>query len=135
MQLAWHENLLISPDWTHLGGNSPGLEGLPALTPTGTLTGGSPLKLDLVNAPPSTLVLAWLSFSSAPFNILGGTIHANPPGLQLLRTSDANGEWSQSLTWPVGIAPDTQFWLQFLVQDPSVPTGITLSNALTATTP
>jgi len=80
-------------------------------------------------------VLAWLSFTSVPLQVLGGTLHANPFNAQMLTVSDNDGSWSQSLTWPSGIAADTTLWLQFLVQDLSVPDQITLSNGLHATTP
>ncbi len=88
----------------------------------------------MTDAPASTLVLAWLSITSVPFDVLGGTVYANPPTSQLLRSTDAQGAWSQSMTWPV-VASGVEFWLQFIVQDASVLGGLTLSNAVTATTP
>jgi len=121
--------------WTNLGGGSPGVFGVPELTVEGPLTAGSTLSLDLQNAPPFNLILAWLSFSSTPFNALGGTIHAFPYSAQFLRLTTATGSHSESPLWPSGIAPGMDLYLQFLVQDFSVPDKITLSNAMTATTP
>ena len=133
--LAWIENLVVSAPWTHLGGASVGVAGPPGLRPDGPLTPGSSLTLSLERAPPGALMLAWLSFTSTPLEVLGGTLHANPFDAQLLAVSDAEGEWSQALTWPTGIPGGTDFWLQVLVQDPSVPGQITLSNGLRATPP
>ena len=121
--------------WSNLGGGSPGVFGVPEFTVEGPLTAGSTLSLDLQNAPPFNLILAWLSFTSTPFNALGGTIHAFPYSSQILRLSSATGSYSVSLTWPPGIAPGIDLYLQFLVQDFTVPDKITLSNAVTATTP
>jgi len=69
-----------------------------------------------------------------PFDALGGTVYASPPTTQLLRATDVAGHWSQGFAWPLGLPADVDFWLQFIVADGSVPAGLTLSNALTATT-
>ncbi len=134
-RIEWIENALAPSPWTHLGGASPGAAGLPALAAQGTLEAGAPLTLAVSDAPASTLMLAWLSFTSAPFDVLGGTLYANPPTSQFLRATDGSGAWTQSVPWPAGIPSDLDFWLQFIVQDGSVPAGLTLSNGVTATTP
>ncbi len=128
-------NVLVPSPWTHLGGGSVGAAGVPELAAKGTLEAGAPLTLTLSDAPGGTLALAWLSFSSVPFDALGGTVFASPPTAQFLRATDATGTWTQTIPWPAGLAPGVPFWLQFIVQDPSVPAGLTLSNAATATTP
>ncbi len=132
---GFYENVFIPSAWTHLDGGSPGVAGVPRLTGQGTLGSGDEVLLALDDAPPSTLALAWLSFTSVPFDALGGTVHASPPTTQLLRATDGTGAWSQSLVWPAALPSGVDFWLQFIVQDGSVPAGLTLSNALTATTP
>ena len=68
-------------------------------------------------------------------NIFGGTLHANPFTNQFLRKADAAGTYSDSVVWPQGVPAGTELYLQFLVQDFSVPAQITLSNAQMATTP
>ena len=78
---------------------------------------------------------AWLSLSSTPLSAFGGTIHANPKILQLLRFADGSGSFGLDFPWPAGIDGGTELFVQFLVQDLSVPDQITLSNAVTATTP
>jgi plastocyanin len=122
--------------WINLGGGAPGINGTPELAVTGPLTAGSPLTLDLTNAPPSEAILFWLSFASTPFDIFGGTIYTTvPPNLQVLRFSNAGGAFSQAVPWPAGIPMGAELYMQFLIQDLSVLAGITLSNAMTATTP
>jgi carboxypeptidase T len=124
------------PDqWTDLGGGTNGINGVPALTATGTLVPAAPFQIDLLNAAPSMLMLAWLSFNSAPIGALGGTLHANPVDVQFLRLSDATGSLSEGGPWPVGVPSGTELTLQFLVQDLSVRHEITLSNGVTATAP
>ena len=80
-------------------------------------------------------MLAWLSFTSVPAPYFGGTVHATPFDAQFLFPADASGSFSAYTTWPDGVPPGTDAWFQFLVQDPSVIWGITLSNAVRATTP
>ena len=89
----------------------------------------------MTNAPPGGLLLAWLSFSSTPVNFFGGTIYANPFSNQFLFFADGNGKFSASTSWPAGVPPGTEAWFQFLLDDPSVVWGITLSNAVKATSP
>ncbi len=122
--------------WFSLSGGSTGTGGFtPVFEAVGTLAPLSPLTLSLQKTPANTLVLLWLSFSSQPLGVLGGTVYANPFNAQFLRTTNGAGEFSQSLTWPAAIASDIPLYLQWLVQDQGVPAGITLSNALMAVTP
>jgi hypothetical protein len=121
--------------WTNLGGGTVGANGAPTLVGSGPLDAGSVTSLSLVAAPTNGLMLAWLSLTSVPVNYFGGTIHANPPTNQFLFFADPAGSFSVSTTWPSGIPAGTQAWFQFIVQDPSVPAGLTLSNAVRATTP
>ncbi len=120
--------------WTDLGGGSPGANGTPRLSVSGPLAPGTPMERHLVNAPPGALTLAWLSFTSAPFPALGGVLHAFPWSFQWFFVADALGTSSLTVTWPSGIPAGQPLYLQFLVQDASVPDGITLSNAVTAVT-
>jgi len=121
--------------WTDLGGAAPGAHGPPRLTAVGSLTAGSILDINLKQTEPDARMLTWLSFTSAPLNILGGTIHAYPFDVQLVRTAFGDGTYSESVVWPPGIPAGIEMYLQFLIVDFSVPSQLTLSNALMATTP
>ncbi len=134
----YRPNLALSKapgTWTDLGGGTSGAAGDPTLAGEGLLIGGSIATLDLVNAPNNALLLAWISFTSVPATFFGGTVHATPFANQFLFFADAAGEFSAYTNWPEGLPPGTEAWFQFLVQDPSVVWGITLSNGLKATTP
>ncbi len=121
--------------WQGLGGGTVGINGPVTLIGTGSLTGGSSASLSLTNAPPNSALLAWLSFGSTPAFFFGGTVHAMPFAQQFLFQADALGELEVSATWPAGVPAGTEAWFQFFAEDPSVLWGITLSNAIKATTP
>jgi len=121
--------------WTDLGGGTPGSAGTPALAGSGSLVGGAPASVSLTNAPPGALALAWFSFDPTPFAALGGTVYAQPNAGQLLLVANGGGSAGGATTWPTGMPTGTQVWFQFVVQDASVPAGLTLSNGLVATTP
>ena len=86
-------------------------------------------------APPNAAMLAWLALNPAPFAALGGTVWAYPYSSQLFVFANTSGQFTASTTWPAGIPPGTEVSFQFVVQDLSVPDGLTLSNGLKATTP
>ena len=121
--------------WQNVGGSTAGFNGFPFLKGDGPLTAGSPATLTLTNTPPNAIMLAWLSFTSAPLNAFGGTIHANPFANQFFFFSDASGGWTATVPWPAGIPAGTEVWFQFLVEDVTSIYGIILSNGVKATTP
>jgi len=121
--------------WSDLGGGTAGLMGQPELAGSGSLEGGTPASVALSGAPAGAAMLAWVSFAPAVFAALGGTVHAFPFNNQLLVFANGSGEFSAATTWPAGIPTGTSTWFQFVVQDASVPAGLTLSNGLLATAP
>jgi hypothetical protein len=66
---------------------------------------------------------------------VGGTVNAFPFASQLLFAADGAGSFSGTTNWPIGIAPGTEVWFQFIVEDQAAVYGLTLSNGLLATTP
>ena len=127
----------LGPDdaWVGLGGGSSGVAGVPSLTASGSLVGGTPVSLALRDAAPSAPTLGWLAFSSTPAPALGGTLHATPYDLQLVFTTSARGSLDLATTWPTGVPVGTELWVQFVVADASVPAGLVLSDAVRGTTP
>jgi len=121
--------------WTDLGGGIPGANGQPTLVGSGTLVAGSVAALDLTKAPANGLMLFWLSLTSTPVSYFGGTIYAVPFSSQILTFADPAGSLHLEANWPSGLPTGTQAWFQFVVQDPSVPGGLSLSNGIRATTP
>ena len=108
---------------------------MPHLLVEGNLLEGSLFRQTLTDAAPSAFALEWLSFTSTPWNVLGGTLHANPPSVQRLVVTNFAGSHSLIFDWPPGVPAGLDLYLQFLVEDTSVPAQITLSNGVTRTTP
>ncbi|MDG2148254.1 MAG: hypothetical protein P8N09_01895 [Planctomycetota bacterium] len=121
--------------WEDLGGGTVGSNGAPTLVGSGSLIAGQPATLLLTQAPPSGLVLAWFGLQSNPASFFGGAIYPLPPLNQLFFFSNFLGSLQLQTPWPSGIPAATEIWFQFLLDDPSVIYGITLSNAVKATTP
>jgi hypothetical protein len=143
LQLAAGDGALQSTDeititvtpglFIDLGGGAPGVGGLPTMTAKSLLTVGSTLTVSLHDAAPGAPMLLWLSFSSQPVNVFGGTVYAYPPVFQTLLVTGLDGSFTSSTAWPDGIASGTDVFLQFLIRDLAV--GVSLSNAVTAQVP
>jgi PKD repeat protein len=119
-----------------LGGGSPGaIFGVPELSVDSSLVAGSSLTVTLFRAPPQVLTSAWVAFASTPVAAFNGMIFPYPPSQQLFFNTNLFGAVDLSTTWPSGIPAGLDIYLQFLVQDATVPDGVTLSNAVLGTTP
>jgi hypothetical protein len=129
-------SITVLPDtFTDLGGASQGVSGLAQLSVLGLLTDGSPLVLTLTNAAPSAPMYIWVSATSVPIDILGGTLHTNPMVLQVPQVTDAGGGYSNIATWPGGVPSGTDLYLQMLIKDTSAINSIALSNGVKGTVP
>ena len=124
----------VSP-WTDLGGGTAGIAGVPTLTGSGSLVGGTVASVTLTDAAPAATMLAWVAFNPVPFAALGGTVHAFPFNSQLLLFTNGSGGFNAATAWPLGLPSGVDVTFQFLVEDGSTIYGITLSNGLRATTP
>ena len=118
-----------------LGGASTTVATAPQLSVDSLAFVSSPVTVELTDAPPLTPTLLWGSFATTPFDALGGTVHAAPASVQLLFVTNAQGELQLAtempplpiqFAWPT----DAELYVQFVVADPSVPGGLTLSNAV-----
>lgn len=121
--------------WSNLGGGTLGMNGNPTLVGAGQLATGTPLSVTLSNALPFAPSLLWLAFSSTPLQKFGGILHAFPPDAQFLLPADGAGTVSLSANMPAGVPPGSDLFFQFLCQDASLPSGISLSNSVVGTTP
>jgi hypothetical protein len=121
--------------WTDLGGGITGANGVPQLTGDGSLVANTPAGLTLTDGPPSSLLLAWLSFAPSNIPYFGGTVFTLPFASQFFFATDPGGQFAASTTWPAGVPAGTELWFQCVMQDVSVVQGITISNGLKATTP
>jgi len=121
--------------WSDEGGGTVGVNGAPTLQGSGSLLAGSQAGLLLTKAAASAPMVAWMSLTSVPQSYFGGTIHAFPFTNQFFFGSSLEGSFAASTTWPAGVPSGTQVWFQFIIADPSVIWGLTLSNAVKATAP
>jgi N-acetylneuraminic acid mutarotase len=126
---------VYSAPWTDLGGGTSGGLGQPVFSGGGDLTAGSTLTLELSNAPSSAPFLMWISLSSSPVNVVGGTLYTLPVDVSLLLFADASGDFGISSVVAAGAPSGVDIWFQCIVQDATNIHGITLSNAMRGTTP
>ncbi len=130
-----NEDGTLGVRWSDLGGASNGVAGKPALTAFGPLTAGSPVGLSLTQGPPNEICLLWIALAPVPAPFFGGVLHVFPKNAQLVLGTNGAGAVAGQTTFPPGFPGGSNLWFQFLLQDLSTIHGITLSNAVKATTP
>ena len=131
---AWDFSVHRITQFTDMGGGAPGSNGTPSLTGTGSLILGTPVSIDLENAPPFAQLFLALSGNATPTVFVGGTLFTVPADQYLTRRANAMGKRSISATWSGGLPPGFDVWLQYIVVDPGVPDGTTISNSIKLTT-
>ena len=124
------------PDWSYQGFGYPGVHGVPLLTGRGGLGPGETGSLNLVGAAGSAIAGLFISLASTPVPFKGGLLAAFPPVIagQIWVTSPS-GEIVLPLTVPPGIPSNTDFWVQWAIQDAAAVHGVSLSNAILGVTP
>ena len=122
----------VGTGWTDLGGGTTGMNGTPQLTAASLLQPGSPLSLALENAPPASPVQLWVSLTSTPVSALGGTLYPVPAIGRFILVTDGSGSVNLNAAWPTDFPAGNDMYLQYLVSDASVGSGLTLSNGLQA---
>jgi hypothetical protein len=110
----------------------PGSNGLPDLKGLGPLTAGNTMALNLGGAKPSSpaVLVVGLAQIDAPFK--GGTLVPSVDSLVPMVTT-ASGVILINATWPAGVPPGFDFWLQYWITDPAGPQGFAASNGLQGT--
>jgi hypothetical protein len=119
--------------WFDLGHGLPGTHPAPRLVGTGTLLAGDRVDFDVSEGPesaPATLVVG-LSQLAAPFK--GGLLVPSPDLLLAGFVTSASGGLSIATSWPGGVPPGTQIFLQVWIADAGAAHGVAASNALRAT--
>jgi uncharacterized membrane protein len=124
-----------SSAWVDLGGATAGALGQPLFEASGDLTAGSTLTLDLSNTQPNAIFLMWISLSSSPANVVGGTLYPLPADAKLVLAANPLGEFNIATAVAAGAPSGVDLWFQCLVQDATNIHGITLSNCMRGTTP
>jgi len=122
--------------WTDLGSGLAGIAGVPSLVGSGTLVAGSPGNLSLTNAAASSLAVLFVSFTSTPSPFKGGTLVPVPAFFSFsFFTNGSGGFVLPWFSWPPGLPPGATLYFQYGVQDAAAVVGVSLSNAVLATTP
>ncbi|MCA8949340.1 MAG: hypothetical protein KDE27_07545 [Planctomycetes bacterium] len=117
--------------WSELGNALAGTFGLPRLRGAGTLAAGSPNRIELQNAAPSTLAYLVFGFSTVGQPLLGGVL-VPAPDFGLVLPTDAAGQAAMALPWPAGF-PGVALWFQAWILDAGAVAGVAASNALGGT--
>ncbi|HEX5011940.1 MAG TPA: VCBS repeat-containing protein [Planctomycetota bacterium] len=116
------------PVWTDLGFALAGVSGNPSLVGTGPLSTGSAGSLVLSNAAPSAPCVLFVSVTSMPVSVKGGTLAAFPGIVTLPFSTDGSGALPLAWTdWPSGLSGLSLFF-QYLIADSAAPVGVALSN-------
>jgi hypothetical protein len=121
--------------WTDLAGASTGSAGQPSMLGTGSLIGGSLTTLDVTDAAPAAPALMFLSFSSMPVPFKGVLLQAFPIAAQFNLGTDAAGEIPLAFPWPNGLPAGAEIFFQTAIADAVQPLGVSITNAVKATTP
>jgi arylsulfatase A-like enzyme len=127
----------IVPPWTNLRFAKGSPTTFPHLTGGGTLLPDDTVNFDLSDAPKNAT--AWMFIGSVklqqPFK--GGILVPDPggSGLTIPLETDALGELVLAGTWPDGLPPGFELFVQFWIPEADIPTFWTASNALKLTTP
>ena len=127
---------LVPATWADIGSGLFGTTGVPVLTGSGTLVGGTPAQVDLSNALPSTIAYLMVGFDLGMLPLKGGilvpTLDLSPIGP--LPVSGA-GTLTLGTTWPVGLPSGVLIQWQMWIADNGGPVNASASNALSAITP
>jgi hypothetical protein len=124
-----------SSGFVNLGGGTSGALGQPVFDASGPLTAGSNLTLDLSNTQPNAPFFLWMSLSTNPANVVGGTLYPLPADLKLLLSTDPTGHFNTVAPVAPGAPSGLHIWMQCIAKDATNIHGITLSNCMRAQTP
>lgn len=116
--------------WSSLGSGLAGGSGVPELEGFGPLTVGSPAKLSLTNAKPSSPAALFFAISSTPAPFKGGLLVPVPPAYMLALTTSTGGSHVLNFGWLPGVPSGTTVEFQYAIVDPAAVNGVALSNAV-----
>jgi hypothetical protein len=122
--------------WSDIGFGLAGVSGVPSLVGTGTMVVGTANSIDLTNAASSALSVLFLSFASTPTPFKGGTLAAVPILVDFTLFTNGSGVIALPVaSWPAGLPPTTEVYIQYAISDAAGPVGVALSNAIKGVQP
>jgi len=127
--------LTVTQTWCDLGNALAGTTGNPFLRGSGTLIGGTPVILDLVNALGNSSTTLVVGLAAANANFKGGVLVPVPSILFSGLPTSPTGTHLLTSTWPDGVPSETTLYFQHWIRDLGAPAGLAASNGMSATTP
>ncbi|RKY19754.1 MAG: hypothetical protein DRQ55_09930 [Planctomycetota bacterium] len=129
-----HLDLHAAP-WCDLGMALAGTNGLPMLSGSGTLDGGTLATLNLTGGLPggSAYFVLGVGALQAPFK--GGTLVPSPDVISAGLPLDGGGALEIAFAWPVGLPVGAALYWQSWIPDVGGPVGFAASNGLLSTQP
>jgi len=124
----------LCAQWANVGQGLTGTTGVPQLTGSGSLLGGSSGALTLSAAWPSSLIWFVVGSSEISLPLAGGTLVPSPDFIYGTATL-ASGSATLPFVWPIGVPAATNIVCQAWVLDPGGVAGLAASNGLVAITP
>lgn len=119
--------------WTDLGSSLPGALGAPVLTGDGALVGGNQVTITLSNAAVNSTAYLIIGVTNISTQFYGGTLIPSP-NLVISVPTGPSGGLAIPTIYPMGVLAGVPIYMQYWIQDPTGPVGLTASNAITATT-
>jgi hypothetical protein len=121
--------------WRDAGFALGGVDGPPFLLGTGSLGANTPVGLELRDAPDATPAHLVLGLSGLFAPVKGGVLVPDPLLVESGLVTDGDGQLSLVGTWPPGVPPGAELWLQVWIQDATGPKGVTASRGVVGTAP
>jgi len=120
--------------WTDLGHALAGTNGLPSLTGSGTLAGGTSFTLTLGSARQNATAFLVIGLTRIDQPFAGGMLVPQVDDFFTLPT-DSSGSLAINGTVPAGAPSGADLYFQYWIIDPAGPFGKAASNGLQATLP
>lgn len=129
-------SIAIKPStaWTPLNGGIFGVDGLPELEATGTLSAGPIHQLRLSHAVPNSIATLFVGFSAVNLQFKGG-LFIPQVALVVSLATGADGSVTLPYMVPVGVPPGVEIYLQSWQPDPAAFQDYAASNGLKGITP
>ncbi|HZM00697.1 MAG TPA: integrin alpha [Planctomycetota bacterium] len=121
--------------WTAEGPGLGGAFGVPQLSGKGLVGTGAPNALTLQGAAPHTTAVLVAGLSKALLPFKGGVLVPAADALVLGLVVSNEGTLALPFTWPAGLPPGFDLWLQLWIADPTAPQGLSATNGLHAAGP
>jgi len=135
--LGMNGSVTVAPAsaWSDIGLGLAGTNGVPGLAGTGTLASGTSGTIELTNGLAGAFSILFITVgTNTPQPFFGGTIATTPVHGQVPITLPV-ANLTHNFTMPAGVPSGVQLTVQWGIQDPNAVQGVSLSNAIQATTP